>query len=196
MAGKQAIILIHGIGDQKQGATLTEFTGLFRSEASAKEGYSQATHFLGSAEGATGFSYMTEEAEIEGTPTVVAELFWSNLSPLASGYLAPFRNFVSMLAGLPGVIYATLESRQFRILPSRLCEPESRARSGRFIALAYIFPNCRLQSELCGIVSRLFSLILGFFIPLKFILWSSTRIFHWRFIPSLPVGLAVFWPSV
>src|SRR5262249_1803695 len=101
-----AIILVHGIGDQLQRSTLNSFSRLFRRSATSQD-YSQTVRTL-HPNSEHEFAYYSERAEINRTPVLVAEMFWSDLSTIASGFLANLRNFWRLAADAPDIIYASL----------------------------------------------------------------------------------------
>jgi len=73
---RSAIILVHGIGDQVQRSTLNSFNGLFRSLSKSPD-YSQTLRTL-HPNSEKEFNYFSERTEINKTPVVVAEMFWSD----------------------------------------------------------------------------------------------------------------------
>jgi len=101
-----AIILVHGIGDQLQRSTLNSFSRLFRRSATSQD-YSQTVRTL-HPNSEHEFAYYSERAEINRTPVLVAEMFWSDLSTIRSGFLANLRNFWRLAADAPDIIYASL----------------------------------------------------------------------------------------
>src|ERR1700704_655246 len=103
---RSAIILVHGIGDQAQRSTLNSFNTLFRHHSQSTN-YSQTLRIL-HPDSEREFNYFSERAEINQTPVVVAEMFWSDLSTVRSGFLANLRNFTRLAAAAPDIIYASL----------------------------------------------------------------------------------------
>jgi hypothetical protein len=103
---RSAIILVHGIGDQIQRSTLNSFNRLLRPRSRSPD-YTQTLRTLHPNSEAE-FNYFTERAEIKQTPVVIAEMFWSDLSTIRSGFLANLRNFSRLAADAPDIIYASL----------------------------------------------------------------------------------------
>ncbi len=103
---RSAIILVHGIGDQVQRSTLNSFNGLFRPLSKSPD-YSQTLRTL-HPNSEREFNYFSERTEINKTPVVVAEMFWSDLSTIRKGFLANLRNFARLAADAPDIIYASL----------------------------------------------------------------------------------------
>src|SRR5262249_10743844 len=54
------------------------------------------------------FSYFSEQVEFNGRSTTVAEMFWSDLSQVQTGFLATLRNFFKLAADAPEIVYASL----------------------------------------------------------------------------------------
>jgi hypothetical protein len=103
---RSAIILVHGIGDQVQRSTLNSFNGLFRPLPESPD-YSQTLRTL-HPNSDREFNYFSERTEINKTPVVVAEMFWSDLSTIRRGFLANLRNFARLAVDAPDIVYASL----------------------------------------------------------------------------------------
>jgi hypothetical protein len=103
---RSAIILVHGIGDQLQRSTLNSFSRLLR-QSTVSQDYSQTLRTL-DPNSEHEFAYFSETSEINRTPVLVAEMFWSDLSTIRTGLLANLRNFWRLAADAPDIIYAIL----------------------------------------------------------------------------------------
>ncbi|MDX2263562.1 MAG: hypothetical protein NW215_01135 [Hyphomicrobiales bacterium] len=103
-----AVVLIHGVGDQKQRATLSAFLGAV-AEPEAK--IRQVLHEAPVSSDGPRFTYLTDRRKIDGRDTVVAEMHWSDMSPLRTGTGATILNFFQLIADAPDILYAALAPR-------------------------------------------------------------------------------------
>ena len=104
-----AIVLIHGIGDQAQGSTLSAFNkffGKFGPDPKAPD-YSQTLRRVRPRSGEE-ISYFYKLTELDRKPVVIAEMFWSDLSAIRRGFMANLRNAWQIAADAPEIIYASL----------------------------------------------------------------------------------------
>ena len=104
----RAVVLIHGIGDQQQRDTLAAFVGPFEREVKATAGETLAMRTPAAERAGEEFSYVVQETSIGGERVVAAEMYWSDLSTIKSGFLAPLVNFFDLIADAPDIVYATL----------------------------------------------------------------------------------------
>ena len=108
---KKAIVVVHGIGDQEQRKTREAVINCCSSSASASKGTTQVARYPLVGPGIQPFSYFAQETEIAGRPVVVAEMYWSDLSRIKTGFLAPLRNFFNLAVAAPDIVYASLGPR-------------------------------------------------------------------------------------
>ncbi len=106
-----AIILIHGIGDQDQRSTLTAFMNSLTGLQLTRESSAQTLHSPPSETPGAAYTYFVDRREIGGRDTVVAEMFWSDLSPIRTGFMATLLNFFQLISDAPDIVYAALGPR-------------------------------------------------------------------------------------
>lgn len=102
---RRAIILVHGIGDQEQRGILESFSKAVADTPGAR---SQVLRTPAKKDHSETFSYFYERLGREDQTFVAAEMFWSDLSSLASRFMSRLRNFFSLVANAPDIVYAAL----------------------------------------------------------------------------------------
>ena len=106
---RTAIVLLHGIGDQRQRETLTRFQG-----ALARMGLTSTNRqkILREPEAQDDtFTYFVAEEDISGKPSTLAEFYWADLSRVRLGLFSILRNFFQLIIDAPDIIYACLGPR-------------------------------------------------------------------------------------
>ena len=107
-AERDAIIVVHGIGDQTQRGTLETFLLALTKEIDSSATRAQVLRIPCGEPHDTPFTYFVQETNVGGRSTAIAEMFWSDLSALAVGFLAPLQNFFRLVAAAPDIVYASL----------------------------------------------------------------------------------------
>ena len=107
-ADRKAFVVVHGIGDQEQRATLEAFLKCCNQGEQPASGATQLVRSPAVGSHLRPFSYFVQETSIGGKPAVVAEMYWSDLSRIDTGLLAPVRNFFNLMVAAPNIIYAGL----------------------------------------------------------------------------------------
>ena len=106
---RTAIVLLHGIGDQRQRETLDQFLGALRRVGAADPGRERIFRELPSQ--TPGSNYFLARTDIAGQPTTIAECYWADISRVKSGLLSILRNFFQLIVDAPDIIYACLGPR-------------------------------------------------------------------------------------
>lgn len=103
---KTGVILIHGIGDQRQRMLLRDFhQSLTRLQLA---GPNEQQTFRDVNIGNDQFSFVTAQSEVAQRPLALAEFHWSDLSPVRSGFLSTLRNYTQLVIDAPDIIYSCL----------------------------------------------------------------------------------------
>ncbi|MDZ4790174.1 MAG: hypothetical protein SGJ17_03050 [Hyphomicrobiales bacterium] len=111
MANPDAMILVHGIGDQKQHSTLMAFMDSLVGLGLAPPSKTQTLHTAPVETASATHTYFVDRRSIAGRDTVVAEMFWSDLSPVRTGFMASLLNFFQLISDAPDIVYAALGPR-------------------------------------------------------------------------------------
>lgn len=98
------VILVHGIGDQQPRETLDEFIAAADPVAASRP----RTQLLRTLDPDAKLAYAGEQIAIHDKPVSVAEMYWSDLSSIATGPAATLVNFFKLAADAPEITYAAL----------------------------------------------------------------------------------------
>ncbi|MGI9425964.1 MAG: hypothetical protein ACR2PA_22505 [Hyphomicrobiaceae bacterium] len=109
MNGKTAIVLLHGIGDQAEGATLRSFQSALKRDGYAADVDDPTLRHVTLP--GDGFRYFYADSKIEGKDVNISEFYWADLSRVSTGFVATLRNFLRLALDAPDIIYACLSPR-------------------------------------------------------------------------------------
>ncbi len=123
MAGeKRGVIVVHGIGDQRPGATVKEFADAYARQVGGQslspgeiywheeEGEVLALDVVGQdpTRGKTRFPSFRQHVAADGDNLVFSEVYWADLSPTPKGVVGTVQAFLWVLFGLRHVIREAL----------------------------------------------------------------------------------------
>ncbi len=108
---RRAIVLLHGIGDQRQRDALDQFLAALGrvGEAAPVPVPEKILREPPSAMGSAG--YFLARTELGGRPLTVAEFYWADISRVQRGLFSILRNFFQLIVDAPDIIYACLGPR-------------------------------------------------------------------------------------
>lgn len=106
MGEKTSVVLLHGIGDQEQRATIRTFLTTFVQLGRAPRSEEQILRAPATAD--EDFSYFVADVPVDGKPFTFAEYYWADRSPVRTGFLSILLNFFRLVADVPDIIYACL----------------------------------------------------------------------------------------
>ena len=106
MSSRTGIILVHGIGDQSQRATLQAFISTLTKMGLTSKNKQHILREPGTAD--KDFSYFLTETSIAGKSYKIAEYHWADLSRSKTGFGAKLYNFYQLISNAPYLIYACL----------------------------------------------------------------------------------------
>lgn len=104
-----AVVLVHGIGNQSQRETLEAFLGSLDRIGVARPNRERVLRQLDATN--PGESYFLAHVDIDGRPVKVAEFFWADISRVQSGMFSILRNFFQLIVDAPDIIYACFAPR-------------------------------------------------------------------------------------
>ncbi|MGI9409715.1 MAG: hypothetical protein ACR2OV_06560, partial [Hyphomicrobiaceae bacterium] len=89
-SARTAVVLLHGIGDQRQRDTLTKFLDAFTRIGSARTDQQKILREPLAQDDP--FTYFVADAELSGKTSTLAEFYWADLSRVRMGLFSILRN--------------------------------------------------------------------------------------------------------